>query len=362
MGTLRLILAIAVVIFHSSSIFGIESVGGQIAVQAFYIISGFYMALILNEKYIGLNNSYKLFITNRFLRLYPIYWTVLIITILSSTVSLLLTNGENSGALYSYLKYYDSLSLGSFIFIIVTNIIIFFQDVVLFLGIDTTSGHLFFTSNFGNTNPPLYSFYFVPQAWTIGVELTFYLIAPFIARRRLKIIFLLIFLSLLLRLILIQNGLKYDPWSYRFFPTEMVFFLLGIVSYKIYNKMRAAKINKLFLNIIFIVILSFTLLYNFITIPGKYFLFFLLFFLCLPFIFILTKKWKFDTYIGEWSYPIYISHLLLLRILHILKIPDIGGLGLSLTIVSILFSIVLNELLTKRIERIRQKRVRPIVT
>ena len=48
MGLLRLILAISVVIWHSSPIFGISLVGGQAAVQAFYIISGFYMALILN--------------------------------------------------------------------------------------------------------------------------------------------------------------------------------------------------------------------------------------------------------------------------------------------------------------------------
>ncbi len=72
MGILRILLAISVVLAHSSSIFGFSLVGGQIAVQAFYIISGFYMALILNEKYIGANNSYKLFISNRFLRLYQI--------------------------------------------------------------------------------------------------------------------------------------------------------------------------------------------------------------------------------------------------------------------------------------------------
>ena len=99
MGTIRLILATAVIIFHSSSIFGIQSVGGQIAVQAFYIISGFYMALILNEKYIGINNSYKLFISNRFLRIYPIYWIVFIITIIASIASNIYTNGKQCGCI-----------------------------------------------------------------------------------------------------------------------------------------------------------------------------------------------------------------------------------------------------------------------
>lgn len=66
MGILRLLLAISVIIAHTESVFGVRLVGGVIAVQAFYIISGFYMAMILTEKYIG-KNSYKLFITNRLL-------------------------------------------------------------------------------------------------------------------------------------------------------------------------------------------------------------------------------------------------------------------------------------------------------
>ena len=77
MGILRILLAISVVLSHSSSIFRVSFVGGPLAVQAFFIISGFYMSLILNEKYIGVNNSYKLFISNRFLRLYPMYWVIL---------------------------------------------------------------------------------------------------------------------------------------------------------------------------------------------------------------------------------------------------------------------------------------------
>lgn len=70
MGIIRFLLALSVVITHCGSLFGTSLVVGQIAVQSFYIISGFYMSLILNEKYIGVNGSYKLFITNRF---YPIY-------------------------------------------------------------------------------------------------------------------------------------------------------------------------------------------------------------------------------------------------------------------------------------------------
>jgi len=46
MGLLRLILALNVVIAHAGSLFKIVSVGGIIAVEVFFMISGFYMSLI----------------------------------------------------------------------------------------------------------------------------------------------------------------------------------------------------------------------------------------------------------------------------------------------------------------------------
>jgi len=113
MGILRFILALSVVITHSTSIFGLRGVGGQIAVQAFYIISGFYMTLILNEKYIGVNNSYKLFITNRFLRLYPTYWVVLLLTIIYSVFVSVYSNGNDFALFGNYVNYFDSMSFTS---------------------------------------------------------------------------------------------------------------------------------------------------------------------------------------------------------------------------------------------------------
>jgi len=75
MGILRTILAIAVVVYHSYKIFGLRMCGGQVAVETFYMISGFYMALILNEKYVG-KGSYKKFISSRFFIKFTVYWFV----------------------------------------------------------------------------------------------------------------------------------------------------------------------------------------------------------------------------------------------------------------------------------------------
>ena len=77
MGLLRLILALNVVIAHAGgNIFKVTSVGGLISVETFFMISGFYMSLILTSKYKGLD-KYGLFMSNRLLRLFPIYFTVL---------------------------------------------------------------------------------------------------------------------------------------------------------------------------------------------------------------------------------------------------------------------------------------------
>ncbi len=89
---------------------------------------------------------------------------------------------------------------------------------------------LVFTPNFSKSDLPLYPGLIIPQAWTLGLEVSFYLIAPFILTRK-KILFLLLMLSFALRIFLYQIGLgREDPWVYRFFPTELVFFILGALS------------------------------------------------------------------------------------------------------------------------------------
>jgi len=73
-GSIRLLLALAVVFSHATAC-GISMVPGHVAVQAFFIVSGFYMSLILNEKY--KNCSVLVFYSNRFLRLFPTYVVVM---------------------------------------------------------------------------------------------------------------------------------------------------------------------------------------------------------------------------------------------------------------------------------------------
>ena len=71
LGIIRFLLAMAVVLSHIGSVMGeiiFSLPHGIIAVELFFIISGFYMALILSGKY-SAPGKVKLFYLNRFLRL-----------------------------------------------------------------------------------------------------------------------------------------------------------------------------------------------------------------------------------------------------------------------------------------------------
>src|ERR1700761_979235 len=101
MGLIRFLLACGVVLCHTSAIMGYTPLSGALAVQCFFIISGFYMAMVLAEKYNGKGSTY-LFYTNRALKIYPIYWVCLILLIIWSLV---VYNFHYGGTLDFYTKY-----------------------------------------------------------------------------------------------------------------------------------------------------------------------------------------------------------------------------------------------------------------
>ncbi len=80
MGALRIILALSVALSHFGGLFGYSIAGGLISVQAFFIISGFYMATILTQKY-DPRKDIGVFYTNRFLRIYSLYFLCLLISL-----------------------------------------------------------------------------------------------------------------------------------------------------------------------------------------------------------------------------------------------------------------------------------------
>jgi peptidoglycan/LPS O-acetylase OafA/YrhL len=359
MGLIRLLLAISVVVVHSTPIFGLNLVGGESAVESFYIISGFYMSLILNEKYVTQKHAFLLFISNRFLRLFPVYWAVFGLTVLFwICIGHHASAAPEADSLGMFITYFHSMSAGSILFLIFTNVCLFFQDAVMFMGLNTGTGHLFFAPDWKTTHPVLFLFLFVPQAWTLGLELLFYLIAPLLVRRRLMVVLACITFSGGIRIILYLKGLHHDPWTYRFFPSEIIFFLLGNVSYRIYKKIQTLQLKPVLLNMPWVAVVCGILLFSTVDFHFKKALFYGSFCICLPFIFERTKRLRFDGFVGDLSYPVYLNHVLLISMFGYFGFSTSRWLGLILAGASILFALILNELIANPIERFRQRRVR----
>ena len=74
-GAYRTLLAITVVATHFGGMNGL----GVVAVFGFFSLSGFLMTLLVNGPYQG---RPKAFLLNRFLRLYPLYWGVIALTLI----------------------------------------------------------------------------------------------------------------------------------------------------------------------------------------------------------------------------------------------------------------------------------------
>ncbi len=365
MGLLRLILAITVVIAHSNTVFGLRFTGSLVAVEMFFMISGFYMTMILDKKYIG-RGSYTLFLSNRFLRLYPTFWAILLLTILASIIKYICF-GEWF-KLSPYIKYYNVMTIETLFFQIFTNVALIGQDIVMFLGFDQESGGMYFTHDFSTSSPKFYTFLFVPQAWTLGLEVLFYLIAPFIVRKSNLVIVSIIVMSMLIRGTIYSIGYNNDPWTYRFFPLELALFLLGTISYRLYEVYKIHQIKILGFNLtgfILVSLSSIIIFYQHIGVSGYIqhifnWLFYGFFCLSIPFVFNFSKSSIIDSRIGELSYPVYISHILVIASIS----PFLSFIGLTeyrgelAVIFTILISYILVLLISDPIEKIRQARVK----
>lgn len=359
MGILRTILALAVVVYHSYKLFGLRMCGGQVAVESFYMISGFYMALILNEKYVGLGN-YKKFILSRFCRIYPVYWVILIVALLLSLVGYF--GVQNPFYLTRYINNYSCLSGLTIFYFLLENIIVIGQDVLYFLRLDELCQPIL-TYNVLSYKHTGYQYLLVPQAWSISIEFLFYLLAPFLVTKKLKWQVVLVLLGMVAKYYFFNyRYLSYDPWTYRFFPFELAFFMAGSVAYQIYTKLKDKNISPVIGYIMLPVLVGIVLFYeqlNLFNGQMKNSIFFSVVFMFLPFLFVAFKNSKIDRTIGELSFSLYISHHLIVSAFHnyFFSHPHYLYLyGYTVVFCSLMMAFLLQSTFVKYIETYRLKR------
>jgi peptidoglycan/LPS O-acetylase OafA/YrhL len=364
MGLIRTLLALSVVVSHTSAFFGTSFVGGNMAVELFFIISGFYMTMILSEKYVG-RKSIFIFFRGRVLRLFPLYLLILSLQVLFCSIALW-TNPDLDSALTYFVRNGYELGAGALFFLGIENLILVGQEIIFFLSV-SESGNLFFTTKFYEETRLLHNYMFIPQSWSISIELLFYTVAPFIVNKRFKTVIIVMIISSCIALILRSNDLYHDPWNHRFLPVVIFYFLLGYLSYKLYrftksqNLSLRLKLVKKRTSLVLLILNILIIIFYYklpVLVPNeiKYYMYLTFFTISLPFIFDLTKENFWDRFIGEMSYPIYLSHMLIVFIVSMFN-KNLADTSLYIVPLTIIFSVLLNEFFLKPIEKIRQTRI-----
>ncbi len=372
MGLLRIYLAICVVAGHANFGFPWENHGGKDAVQIFYLISGFYMAHIA-----GKYRSTVEFYLSRFFRIFPPYYVVLIFSVIIIITSGLIYGFWGRAGAYVL----DPMQNGftGIAAAMLSNFTLFFQDSIRFLKHDV-GGSFSFTSNFLENKMPLKNYLIVPQAWTIGVELVFYVFVPFLNKRKTKVLIGVLLASFFARVIAYEFlGLNHDPWTYRFFPFELGIFVFGILSHRFYVYMQEKNVCRYIPEIKnmsqYIILSFFCFIFFCLAASGVGFasmylnydygahLSYCVWFFVIPVLFHASKMCKLDRYIGNLSYPIYLGHIIVIdyvkEIFSVYEI-DLQYCGIVSVVTTIILSTILYRFVIVPIDNRRYKLSRSI--
>jgi peptidoglycan/LPS O-acetylase OafA/YrhL len=284
-GAIRLFLALGVVYAHTRQNvhlhvgltadrgWWLNMIGGR-AVIFFYIVSGFLISYALHEKYQPTTTGTLAFFRSRFLRIFPLWWVLLIVCLIIDK---------------------PPWPQGHTLEVLVPTML---------FGTDWLLGFWTYPARYWGILP-----YGVNVGWTLGAELTFYLMAPWVLRSG-RIALALMLASVMVRLAvaillpLKDNGL-YVTWGYIFFPAMLMFFLLGHYANIL---ARALPLGTL----ISIAALTFAAFFSwldplFIGSVWSY-LSCICFAAALPGLFAVTKDSRIFNFLGDLTYPLYLTH------------------------------------------------------
>jgi peptidoglycan/LPS O-acetylase OafA/YrhL len=340
MGLFRLLLALSVVIIHANPIFGHQFLASNVAVDSFFIISGFYMAFILNEKYIGKNGSYRLFLTTRLLRIYPLYLVIILLLFgLSLYEFTFIPQSENA---IRIMQQVASESTAPWY----TGLMMVLRNLTLVLTTD------YFQPNYHTPG-----YLLLLPAWTLQMEVLFYLIAPFVTRLPMPIIALFAVIFGWLTFLVPFPGLWSYPSITSTFLNKVVFFLMGILGYGLYRHLKHAAMAKNHAKKIVVLFFAITVVFGLYSTDANltshsdrlFFFYFLLVMLAIPFLFFSTIKNKRDRLFAELSYPVYLSHLVIFKVI---THSPVNHLNPSLvTVITIVVTLLFSWLLVVSLEK-----------
>lgn len=353
MGLLRVLLAFCVIAGHTqSTVF--DYVGpswSTRATQVFFIISGFYMSMILDGPY--KERARKLFYLSRAARIYPAYWLSLVLCVLA----VLHTHGAAFFDPALSLPWYQELYLAF------TNVFIFGQDLAYLFCLHNAATGECYSTPLTILNGP---------AWSIAPELLFYLMAPWVAtslRRSLILIGIgaaymayvpMIKLDAVRAVIGNSPNLHDATFTYYLFPATFLMFGTGVVSYHLFYKRLVLGRDRDRGNADYWVFCALACLLTIIcpdAASGSW-LEQLTFLVALPCLFAMTRDNKVDRFIGDLSYPIYIVHYPLMVSMENYHFSGVISFGSAVALSSIAVGCVVYFLIDSPVDRWRHGLVR----
>jgi len=299
------------------------------------------MALILNGKYA----SYISFIINRFLKLFPAYWIVLILCFI-----------------YAPPIHFEKLSLPLSIYYLFSNFFIIGSNLTAVFV--EKSGHLMISS----LSIPLEiqqrapDYLYLPIIWSLSVEIVFYFLAPFLLahgyfKRKMLLMFVV---SFVVNFFLVMHHAWRPPWNYNFLLPVLYLFMLGALGWRLYHSTLFKTYYHWSMGVGALLLLGgYIVGYQFM--PKQINLYLrnvelaslgiILFATAIPFVFEFSKSNKIDRFFGDLSYPLYIGHFFIIHYFPYWKQwnPLIG---------SIILAIILDVCVIKTIDRYRERLVR----
>lgn len=292
MGAVRLFLALVVCLNHWQAVMlGPRdiTIPGRLllgfnagyAVLFFYVISGFLITFTLSRNYEPTAGGTGKFYFNRFIRIFSVYWPLVALAFIA------VPPARN--------QFLDASIVDKF-----TALFLFGSDWRVSFG---APGGQYFGGNIVGMN----------QAWTLGAELTFYVFAPFLLRSW-KVAAGLLVASFAIRagFVIAYGQNIHDLWTYTFFPSTFVFFLMGHLAFRAaqgWLLLQSERLGYWCVGLSF----AFMLIWHqggFDTV--RLWVSIVLFAIGLPAFFEATKSNVWLNRLGELSYPVYLVQIFVL--------------------------------------------------
>jgi peptidoglycan/LPS O-acetylase OafA/YrhL len=319
--------------------------GGE-AVQLFFVISGFYMALILSKKY----HSASLFYSNRFLRLYPTYALVLLGTMIWFLIEWAYTHQRPPP--FWIAEANAQMPIWQWLALQFSNLTMLGLDVPSWFHWKSGQGFLFLHGG-AETAPDGAEwgarFLWIEQAWSVGTEIWFYLLAPFLVRRSVAIQIALASASCVLMVLM----MRVSPLTYFFFPANLWFFLVGSLLFRL-SRSRYFSPPEWSGSLALAYVLAAGCSVDAVSNPIVHTIMLAFIALSIPLLFHTFANRQWDNVTGNLSYPVYLIHLLVIGILVATFRIHSGPLA---AIASVSAAMLIVRFIENPMDKYRQRRV-----